>query len=62
MDVIKWGTTMKLNNVEGDTFHYCDKCVEEHNLIKSEDDVKTCSTKHDIHPKPKDSGILSNFT
>ena len=26
------------------------------------EEVKTCATKHDIPPKPKDSGILSNFT
>lgn len=30
--------------------------------LNSEEEVKTCSTRHDIPPKPKDSGILSNFT
>ena len=30
--------------------------------LNSEEEVKTCSTKHDIPPNPKDSGILSNFT
>ncbi len=30
--------------------------------LNSEKEGKTCATKHDIPPKPKDLGILSNFT
>jgi len=30
--------------------------------LNSQEEIKTCSTKHDIPPKPKDSDILSNFT
>jgi len=30
--------------------------------LNSEEKMKTCSTKHDIPPKSKDSGILPKFT
>ena len=41
---------------------YFEIAKERINKLNSEDEFKTCSTKHDIPPKPKDSGILSNFT
>ena len=41
---------------------YFETSKERINKLNSEEEVKTCSTKHDIPPKSKDSGILSNFT
>ena len=41
---------------------YFEIAKERINKLNSEEEVKTCSTKHDIPPKSKDSGILSNFT
>ncbi len=43
----------------------CPNCKEIKEIWKklnSEEEVKTCSTKHVIPPKSKDSGILPNFT
>jgi len=41
---------------------YFEIAKERINKLNSEEEVKTCATKHVIHPKSKDSGILPNFT
>jgi len=45
-----------------DVEKYFEIAKERINKLNSEEEIKSCATKHDIPPKSKDSGILPNLT